>query len=126
MPLSKLALGMAAAIVVTAAPAHAAAPIAGRWLTDNGEAVIQIAPCGKTMCGRLAKVLKPKPGGKAIQGAIILSELVDDGDAWKGRVFNPESGKSYKAKLYRNPDDTLKVEGCVAFMCSGPTWKPAS
>jgi uncharacterized protein (DUF2147 family) len=116
---------IAPALIAFASPALAAQPIAGKWLTDNGEALVEIAPCGKAMCGKVIKVLKPKPGAKPSQGVAILTELKDSGSLWKGKVFNPESGKSYNAKVYRNADGTLKVEGCVAFLCKGPTWQPA-
>lgn len=122
---------MATIILMTASlatvQAHAKArPILGKWLTENGEAVVEIAPCGKALCGRVLKVLKPKPGERTTQGAVILTELTDAGSIWKGKIMDPRSGKIYAAKLAANPDGTLKVEGCVAFLCKGPVWKPAS
>ena len=60
-----------------------------------------------------------------MQGTVILSDLVDAGDVWKGRIYNPESGKTYTVKIKRGADGCLKVEGCVAFICQGPTWQPA-
>ena len=46
-----------------AVPASAAEPVAGRWLTAEKDAVILIAPCGKTMCGTIEKFLVPPPQG---------------------------------------------------------------
>lgn len=43
-----------------AVPASAAEPVAGRWLTAEKDAVILIAPCGKTMCGTIEKFLVPR------------------------------------------------------------------
>jgi uncharacterized protein (DUF2147 family) len=124
--------------LILAGSAHAAEPIAGTWLTDDGEALIRIAPCGAAMCGKIAKILKQKPGSRMVDGAnpdpqlrsrpivgtAILTDLVDAGALWKGRIYNPDTGKSYAAKVQRTSAGALKVEGCVAFLCKGPTWQP--
>jgi uncharacterized protein (DUF2147 family) len=118
--------------------ASAAQSIAGTWLTDDGKAHVRIEPCGKAMCGRIVAVLKRAPGdattdasnpdpakrANPIEGTYILTGLTDAGSVWKGKIYNPATGKSYNAKVWRNPDGTLKVEGCVAFLCRGPTWQP--
>ncbi|PPU43318.1 hypothetical protein XarbCFBP7697_20335 [Xanthomonas arboricola] len=126
-------------LAVLSVPAFAAEPITGKWFTDNQQALVEIRPCGASLCGTIIKVLRSKPGsaktdvfnpdpGKRnnpMEGTVILSELVDAGNLWKGRIYNPESGKTYNAKLTRGADGSLKVEGCVAFICQGPTWQPA-
>ena len=56
-PLAALTLGAFAAL-----PAQAAQPITGRWSTVDGKAIVAIAPCGKQMCGRIEKIVKPTPG----------------------------------------------------------------
>lgn len=48
--------------LAAALPAQAAQPITGRWATVEGKAIVQIAPCGKTLCGRIEKIVKPTPG----------------------------------------------------------------
>ncbi len=42
---------------------HAAEPVTGRWLTAEKDAVILVAPCGKTLCGTIEKFLVPPPQG---------------------------------------------------------------
>ncbi|CAD0357714.1 DUF2147 domain-containing protein [Xanthomonas hortorum] len=126
-------------LVVQSTPAFAAEPITGKWFTDNQQALVDIQPCGTSLCGTIVKVLRTKPGSRKtdafnpdpakrhnpMEGTVILSELVDAGDLWKGKIYNPESGKTYNAKIKRGADGSLKVEGCVAFICQGPTWQPA-
>jgi uncharacterized protein (DUF2147 family) len=35
----------------------------GRWITADNQAVIQIAPCGKNLCGQIVRLaLRPKTG----------------------------------------------------------------
>ncbi|MDB5696490.1 MAG: hypothetical protein JWN21_2033 [Sphingomonas bacterium] len=126
-------------LLLAASPASAAEPIVGRWLTENGRAVVSIQPCGKTLCGRIARVLVPTPGvtptdrnnpdprlrGRPVQGLEILSGFTDGGKTWRGRIYDPEAGKSYKSIVTREPGG-LKVQGCVMMFCRSQHWKPAA
>ena len=120
-----------------AIPAQAAQPVTGRWATVDGKAIVQIAPCGKHVCGRIEKILKPTPGrpqtdiknpdpalqSKPLVGLALLTGFADEGGHWKGTIYDPESGKSYASKLTRNGNGTLKVQGCIAsFLCKTQTW----
>ncbi len=121
-----------------ALPAQAAQPITGRWATVDGKAIVQIAPCGKTLCGRIEKIVKPTAGrpqtdvknpdpaqrGKPLTGLALLTGFADAGDLWKGSIYDPESGKTYNSKVSRNGDGTLKVQGCIMMFCKTQTWTP--
>lgn len=111
--------------------------IEGQWLTDDQKGVVQIAPCGAQMCGRIVKVLDkgpsvpatdvnnpdPKRRGQPIVGLLTLSGFSRDGAMWKGgRAYDPKSGRSYRASLGLNPDGSLKVTGCVLFICEARRW----
>lgn len=121
-----------------AVPAQAAQPVTGRWATVDGKAIVQIAACGKSLCGRIEKIVKPTPGrpetdiknpdpalrSKPLVGLALLTGFSDAGDIWKGTIYDPESGKSYTSKVSRNPNGTLKVQGCISFLCKTQTWTP--
>jgi uncharacterized protein (DUF2147 family) len=128
------------ATALAASPALAATPVTGKWLTVDKDSVIEIGRCGNTVCGRVAQILKPTVDGKPaidrfnpdptmrarpIQGLMILTNFTQDGDIWLGRIYDPRKGKTYKSKLSRNPDGTLKVQGCIAFLCQTQTWTAA-
>ncbi|WP_066650005.1 MULTISPECIES: DUF2147 domain-containing protein [Sphingomonas] len=129
----------ALALLTLPAAAHAAEPITGQWLTKEGKAIVAIAPCGKGVCGHIAKVLKPNPGGRGVDernpnpalrnrpivGLPILTNFTDAGRDWRGRIYDPEGGKEYRSILKRLPDGSLQVQGCIAFFCQTQTWKPA-
>lgn len=125
------------AFALIALPAQAAVPVTGKWLTTERDSVIEIGQCGANVCGRVARVLKMMPNGKMpidannpdpalrgkpVQGMTILSGFTDGGTVWNGQIYDPRKGKIYKSKLSRNPDGTLKVQGCIAFMCRTLTW----
>jgi uncharacterized protein (DUF2147 family) len=130
-------LSLTAAGAVAAAPAPATS-IAGRWLTADGGAVVAIGPCGASWCGRIAKVIKGPPSGpwvdarnpdpnlrtRALVGVPILTALVPDGDGWKGQIYDPKTGKTYRAVVAR-AGAALKVQGCIAFFCQTMVWTRA-
>lgn len=131
----RLVAGLA---LTVALPAFAAQPIAGRWLTADGGAVVAIGPCGAALCGRIAKLIKGPPSGPPVDarnpdpklrarplvGLIILTGLTLDGDAWKGQIYDPKTGKTYRAIVTRD-GGKLKVQGCVAVFCQTMTWTVA-
>lgn len=133
----RVVLGAAAALV--AVPALAATPIAGRYVTEDGSGVIEIGRCGATVCGRLVRILKSEPNApktdvnnsdaalrsRPILGMPILTGFTDAGKDWRGRIYDPRNGKSYKSIVSKNGDGTLKVQGCIAFICQTQQWKPA-
>jgi len=123
-------------------PGAAAAPsVEGLWLTDDGKAVIRIAPCGPRMCGRIARVLDTRPNvpktdvnnpdpsrrNQALVGLQILWGFSGGPTEWKnGRAYDPKSGSSYKSSLRLNADGSLRVTGCVLFVCRSRRWTRSS
>ena len=125
-----LAIGMAT-------PAQAATPITGKWFTVGNRSIVDIAPCGTALCGKLSKILVPVKGNgndtnnpdvamhsRPLIGLNILFSFKDTGKQWEGRIYDPEHGKTYRSIVFRNPDGTLAVKGCIAFFCQTQTWKP--
>ena len=55
----------------------------------------------------------------------MLSGFTDQGKDWRGRIYDPRSGRSYKSILSREADGTLKVQGCIAFFCKTQVWRRA-
>lgn len=132
--MKRMWIGLAA---LFATQANAALPVSGKWMTHDKDSIVEIAPCGATVCGKVLRVLKMMPNGKApidlnnpdpalrnrpVQGMMILSGFTDGGKQWNGRIYDPKSGKSYKSKLARNPDGSLKVQGCIGFLCQSFNW----
>lgn len=128
-----------AAALAVGGPAAAAVPIVGHWLTEDGNAVIAVAPCGRVLCGHVERVVKSPPGaaktdshnpdpalrGRPIVGVPILTEFADAGADWRGRIYNPEDGRTYKSIVTHETNGTLKVKGCISFFCRAQTWSPA-
>jgi uncharacterized protein (DUF2147 family) len=132
----------AAALLLVALPttAQAATPITGKWVTDDQKAIVTIQPCGSALCGHVTRLLKvtagvpktdvrnPDPAlrSRPMLGLAVLTEFTDSGSDWRGKIYSPEEGKTYKSIVSRNPDGTLKVKGCISFFCRTLIWRPAA
>ena len=139
------ALALAGVLAPHAGLAAPAEDITGLWVTQEGEGAIEIRPCGDQRCGRIAWMKEPKgpdgrppldrnnpdPGlrSRTICGLQIISGLEPqtDGSWGKGKVYAPDSGKTYDMEIRRETADTLKATGYMGFTLLGRTmeWRRA-
>jgi uncharacterized protein (DUF2147 family) len=140
-PGSLITRALAASLALAAAtPALAGPSIEGLWLNDDGKGLVLIARCGSELCGTIARVLDNDPRApkadvhnpdpalrkRPILGLPVLTGFVGADGGWKnGRAYDPESGKSYRSSLALQPDGSLKVTGCVLFICESRRWTRA-
>jgi uncharacterized protein (DUF2147 family) len=125
---------------ICASAAQAAVPITGKWVTAEKNAVVEIYPCGATICGKIAKFLVTPPQGagqkdvnnpdKALRGRTllgmnILSGFSAKGDQWNGKIYDPKAGKTYRSVVYKGKSGNLIVKGCIGPFCQSQTWAPA-
>lgn len=110
----------------------------GRWKTEVRNGVVEIAPCGPSICGRLVTSdgLRANPAltdannkdaakrNRPLKGATILSGFRRDGAAWTGgTIYNAEDGKTYSATVTPVGANQLKVRGCIFVpLCKTQTW----
>ncbi|MGZ8337354.1 MAG: DUF2147 domain-containing protein [Allosphingosinicella sp.] len=110
--------------------------MAGDWLTADRSAIVRIGSCGRSLCGRIVRVmargappndannparaLRPRP----LIGVAVLSGFPQSG-VGDGRAYDPKSGRSYRSRLRLNADGTLRVTGCVSVICRSQTWTRA-
>jgi uncharacterized protein (DUF2147 family) len=119
--------------------AFAAASITGRWITKDKDAIVEISQCGATICGRVSKYLVTPPQGidqrdvnnpdaklrtRRILGMAVVFGLKEDGDQWRGSIYDPKSGKTYRSVVYRMKNGNLNVKGCVGPLCRSQIWTP--
>ena len=92
----------------------------GIWETEGGKSRILVHPCEDhaLVCGRLVWT----PEGKRV-GETILSDFSPQGTRLKGgRIHDPRTGKTYKARLEMAKPDRLKVKGCWFIFCGNQSW----
>ncbi len=118
-----------AAFLLTAGSALAADPIEGMWKTvpdNNGNSgLIEVKVCGTTFCGILTQAFDSTGAVMASEniGKEIIFDTVPNGNGrYSGKVYAPDSGKTYASKLIVDGDQ-LSVSGCVLGLCrNGGTW----
>jgi uncharacterized protein (DUF2147 family) len=125
-------------LAVALALAAAAPPpgMTGDWRTEDGSGIVRIGACGDAICGRLMRVLNPDAPpndahnpdralrSRSLVGIAVLSGFARNGSGdVQGTAYDPKSGRSYRSYLSLNADGTLRVTGCVTFICRSQTWR---
>lgn len=125
------------AIAALAVPALAADPIGGRWVTQERNAIVTIGDCGSSACGKISKFLETPPDGadqrdvnnpnarlrsRKLMGMPVLTQLRQDGDLWRGEIYDPEEGKTYRSVIRRKSASKLEVKGCIGPFCQTQIW----
>ena len=107
-------------------------PVAGTWETAEGEdggfLHVTIAPCGNNICGTISAAYdtdgNPSPDYEHLRKQLIWGMTSDGGGSYSGgKVWAPDSGKTYKSKMTLS-GNKLTVKGCVAggLICRGQDW----
>jgi len=108
--------------------------IYGAWVTNEGKSVVNIYDCETSgICGDVVKFsgnakYNELPAEIATPlsdetGPRVLSEFeAKSSNKFKGRIFNPRNGKSYKSTLKISEMGDLKVKGCLGPVCQTKTW----
>ena len=120
------------------ASAASAADVTGRWHTTEQGGIVEITPCGDSVCGRLVTSNKlaaspdlkdsqnknPALRSRLLRGLVVLQGFHRDGDGWSGgQLYHPPSGSTYKGEIRLAAPDRLEVTGCiVAPLCQKQIW----
>ena len=111
----------------------------GTWLTQNADARIRIARCGKAMCGTVvwikhpiddatgkppvdSKNPDPRKRNRKILGLRIFAMTADGQGDWLGAIYNSDDGQTYAGKLVLQGAQ-LEVHGCAGALCGSETWR---
>ena len=136
----KLPLLVAAAVLALGGGAQAA-DVTGQWRTAHQGGLVEIAPCGESVCGKLigspqltatpdlrdSKNKNPALRSRLVKGLILLQGFHRDGDSWTGgQLYDPSNGSTYKGGLRLTAPDRLEVQGCIVSpLCQTQVWSRA-
>ena len=127
------------ALLCVSAVASFAIDATGTWRTEE-DATVRVSGCGGGLCATIASLREPndpqtgKPKtdihnvdpskrNRPIVGIQIFTGLRPEGaNKWTGQIYNPEDGKTYDANVVLENASTLRVQGCVLFICKTKTW----
>lgn len=115
----------------------------GVWLHDNERIRVRIAPCGdgsdEPLCGSIVWLENPDDDegqarldtenpdhaqrGQPVVGTTVIEGLVRGGpNLWTdGTIYNPDDGRSYRARVTVVSPDTLHVRAYVLLPVLGET-----
>lgn len=111
----------------------------GVWLHPNKRIQVEIAHCGDRLCGKmvwfrwpndarglpLVDINNPDPAlrSRPLLGLRILHGLRRTGErTWEGgRIYNPDDGVNYRARMTIGEDGTLRVRAYVLLPILGKT-----
>ena len=114
----------------------------GYWLTPGS--IVLIENCDKHLCAKIETIFVEEGRDpklildennknkllrtRTIVGINVLSGFSIDDTEQKnfkdGKVYDPRRGREFKANIYLKEDGSLKVEGCLAFICDDEEWLP--
>lgn len=112
---------------------------AGRWITANHAAIVQIEPCGTSFCGKIIGIAMDHPNdpmprdwrGQPQCGLTILRTKqapIEPGTTlhWVGKVLDPRDGNVYQASISLDTNGHLALHGYLVLPIFGETqtWAP--
>jgi uncharacterized protein (DUF2147 family) len=137
--MTRLALSLFAAALLAACDSAAPAPppsatlapgLEGRWLTQSGNLEVEVAPCGKALCGTVVRVLANKSmadpsrsiGDRPALGLKVLSDFTPGADGlWEGEIYNRENDKTYDCLMTLAAADQMRLRIYVGMPLFGQT-----
>lgn len=115
-------LRLAVGLVLASAGVAAAADINGQWARGDGNAKVQVAPCGGDICATNTWIKPGTPKEKEGDKLVMSIKPTSDGE-YAGTAFDPQRDLSYKMTVSIK-GDTMTTKGCVlaGIICKGVSW----
>jgi len=131
-------IGLTLLLIVFAQTSAASDGIAGVWITDDGDGLIEFRLQDSQPIGYIAGSISdperteperyddnnPNPilRERPLHGLAVFTNLrASRGNKWKGRVYDPNTGKTYKCTITLVDASTLKVRGYLGIPILGRT-----
>lgn len=126
-------------LIAGSAAASEPRDVTGVWVVESRSAIVEITECSKeTVCGHIVWVSAPVDAqpkddnnpdpelrDKPLVGSQLLWGFKAKGETWSGgKIYDAESGKTYKSKMKLLENGALEVKGCVGPICQGQIWTP--
>ena len=133
---------IACLLVALGGGAYGTAPtssdITGTWLVENGEAHIEVEPCGDGLCGTVVWMREPydEHGNEKIDifnpdetlrdrkiVGLRIMEVFPKKDklAWKGTIYDANTGSTYRCTLEPRGENRIKFRGYIGITLFGRT-----
>ena len=112
----------------------------GVWRTPGSDGSVEISSCGSTICARLLSSeeiredpevtdqnnVAPGLRGRRLKNLSLFEGFRGSGPEWSGgRIYDPESGRSYKSHLMLLSPTKLRVTGHFGPFAKTQIWNRA-
>lgn len=113
----------------------------GIWLVEDRDAKIQVSACDSFLCGTIVWIKDPidpttarpwldknnidsSKSDRPLLGLAIVSDMKpsETPGRWTGHVYSIDRGRNFDGSLTLLNPTTLKVEGCLLFICQSEIW----
>jgi uncharacterized protein (DUF2147 family) len=117
----------------TSAQAQTLSPL-GIWTNAEKKATFEIYKCGDKLCGKIVSLAvpndppnpDPKLRSRPRLGMVFMQDFsYDDDNKWdNGKIYDPESGKTYSCYMKMESANSMEVKGYIGFSLIGKsqTW----
>jgi uncharacterized protein (DUF2147 family) len=110
----------------------------GYWVTPNFNSVVEISRCDQSLCAEIAWLWEIAVAGKQLRdaknpdtgkrknsmlGLPLFRKFKQDGKRWRGRIYNPQDGRRYRASITGINRNMLKLRGCWGPFCQTQRWR---
>ncbi len=116
-------ISLLAAGLVASAPAAASGnpDPSGVWMRGDGNARVEIAPCGDKICATNLWIGEGS-NGEAVGDKLVMTLAPQSDTALKGTAYDPKRDSTYAITITVAPD-SLSTRGCVlAVLCKTVSW----
>jgi len=104
--------------------------VLGTWLVVKEDAKVTIYKCDDKFCGKITWLKTPedldtknadpaKRSNKILGMNILWGFSFNQGQWVGGRIYDPDSGKTYRCKMWLKSDDKLNLKGYVGIPLLG-------
>lgn len=112
----------------------------GLWQTADPDGRVRVTACGQSVCGAIEPG-EPVPGrattdvknsnrslrGRPLAGLVIMDSFTRTSTGWvNGRIYDPNSGNTYRSELLPQANGTLLLKGCFGPFCRSEVWRRIS
>lgn len=144
VPATLGAIAIVSMLMIDHAEAEQADSLADIWVTPGFGSLVKIAPCEddeSLLCGTVVwlkehveKDGSPKRDSRnpdqtkhnnPLVGTALLTGFKWGTPPLKGKIYNPEDGRTYRATINAPQGDNLEISGCVLVICQTQNWQRA-
>lgn len=124
MRASKATLLTAGLLWAVPGDAQAVADPSGVWLRDDGNARVEIAPCGADLCATNLWI-GDTSGGEEVGDRLVMSLRARSATTLAGEAYDPKRDRTYSITVEVGRG-SIVTRGCVlVILCRSVTWTPA-